>query len=161
MNLSHKNFLNLSSPSTWTSSNHFFRLWVVFKSAKNGVVFFIFWTGKSYVLINAELLCYFNWTSLFIFLSKELYSIFIRKNQTWKYKVNLSRNNFWTSPDRALELLSTNLLSFYFLYFYFSPEMHSLHYLNFSLFSLRTSVTFLCIRRITRNWRSDVMFCHF
>ena len=37
---------------------------------------------------------------------------------TWKYKVNLSRKNFWTSPDKALELLSTNIFSFYFLYFY-------------------------------------------
>jgi len=35
---------------------------------------------------------------------------------TWKYKVNLSRKNIWTSPDRALELMSTNLLSLLFFY---------------------------------------------
>jgi hypothetical protein len=79
---------------------------------------------------------------------------------TWKYKVNISRKNFWTSPDRGLELLSTNLLSFYFSIVLFSPEMHSFQYLNFLLFSLWTSVAFLCICRITRNWRSDVIFCH-
>ena len=39
---------------------------------------------------------------------------------TWKYKVNLSRKNFWTSPDRALELLATNLLSLLFFLFLYS-----------------------------------------
>ena len=80
---------------------------------------------------------------------------------TWKYKVNLSRKIFWTSLQRALELLSTNLLSFYFSILLFSPEMHSLQYLKFSLFSLWISLAFFCIRRITCNWRSDVIFCHF
>ena len=77
---------------------------------------------------------------------------------TLKYKVNLSRKNFWTSPDKALELLSTNVLSFYFSILLFSPEMQSLQYLNFSLFSLWTCVTFLCICRITRNCRWDAFF---
>ena len=52
-----------------------------------------------------------------------MYSIFIRKNQTWKYEASLSRKNFWTSLDRALELPWTehfqqNFYAFIFLYFY-------------------------------------------
>ena len=81
--------------------------------------------------------------------------------RTWKYKVNPSYKNFWTSPDKALELLSTNLLSFYFSILLFSPKMQSLQYLNFSLFSLWTSVACLCIRRITRSWRSDIISYYF
>jgi hypothetical protein len=116
-----------------------------------------------YFLFEIKLLPNNNWTSLWIerIILKDKKTIYFLCFRTWKYKVNLSRKNFWTSHNRALELLSTNLLSFYFSILLFSPEMHSLQYLNFALFSLWTSVTFLCIRWITRNWRSDVIFCHF
>ena len=103
-----------------------------------------------------------NWTSLWIeriILKRK--NNFLLSFWTWKYKVNLSRKNFWTSRDRALELLSTNLLSFYFLYFYSHLKCiacstwtsHCFHY-------IWTSVTFLCIRQITHNWRTTWTSCN-
>ena len=121
-----------------------------------------------YFLYETHTIQYVNFWMLSLWIALWFEWIILKHNKqhlfyvfwTSKYTVNLSHKNFWTSLYRALEHLSTNLLCFFSM-FLFSPEMHSLQYLNFSLFSLWISLAFFCIRRITCNWRSDVIFCHF
>ena len=54
------------------------------------------------------------WTSPFYILIKELYSIFIRRKSSMEIQGEPLSQGFLNLPDRALELLSTNLLGFSF-----------------------------------------------
>ena len=98
---------------------------------------------------------------LFIFLCKELYSIFIQKKSNIEIQgeplsqefLNFPGKSTWTSLNKPFKLL--------FFYTFSLTGNAFLAVIELLVVSLWTSATFLCIRRITRNWRLDVIFCHF
>ena len=105
-----------------------------------------------------------SWTSGHVYLDFTLfhfYSIFIRKKPNMEIQceplsqefLNFSGANTWTSFNKPFKLL--------FFYTFILTWNAFLAVIELLVVSLWTSATFLCIRRITRNWRLDVIFCHF